>query len=96
MEFLIPLSLCVVALFILYLVIKSAIDGSETAKEIRQIRMILQKQYGKALKHIKQTDNDYEVMDIPYDDTCPACGANVKPENNTCPSCGLNLNGKNE
>ncbi|ACL76529.1 zinc ribbon domain-containing protein [Ruminiclostridium cellulolyticum] len=95
MEFLIPLSLCVVALFILYLVIKSAIDGSETAKEIRQIRMILQKQYGKALKQIKQTDNDYEVMDIPYY-TCPACGANVKPENNTCPSCGLNLNGKNE
>ncbi|EPR11915.1 zinc ribbon domain-containing protein [Ruminiclostridium papyrosolvens] len=94
MEIILFLFFFVVSLFILCGVIKSAIDGSETAKEIRMIRMILQKQYGKSLKQNKQSDNDYKVMDISYD-TCPACGATVKPENNTCPSCGLNLNGKN-
>ncbi len=83
----------ILSLFILYLVIKSAIDGSETSKDIRIIRMILQKQYGKTLKRKKQTDEDYEVMDNPYD-VCPACGGAVKPEDKTCPSCGLYLMGK--
>ncbi len=79
---------------ILYWVIQSAIDGSKTAEEIKQIRMILQKQYGESLKRDKQSYDNYKVMDIPYD-ACPACGTAVKSEDKVCPSCGLNLNGKN-
>ncbi|AEY66757.1 hypothetical protein [Clostridium sp. BNL1100] len=98
MEIILLLFFFIVSLFILYGVIQSAIDGTETAKEIRQIRIILQKQYGKSLKENKpkniQPNSNYDIMDIPYD-ACPACGGTVKPENNTCPSCGLNLNGKN-
>lgn len=94
MDIILFLFFFILSLFILYLVIKSAIDGSETSKDIRIIRMMLQKQYGKSLKQKKQTNEDYKVMDIPYD-ICPACGETVKAENKTCPSCGLNLNGKN-
>ncbi len=95
MEIILFLFFFIVWLFILCWVIKSAIDGSETAKEIRTIRMILQKQYAISLKQKKQTNEDYEIIDNPYD-ICPACGATVKLEHDTCPSCGLNLNGKNE
>ncbi|EGD46311.1 hypothetical protein Cpap_0924 [Ruminiclostridium papyrosolvens DSM 2782] len=94
MEIILFLFFTILSFCILYLIIQSAIDGSKTAEEIRQIRMILQKQYGESLKQNIPSDNNYEAMDVPYD-TCPACGATVKLDNNTCPSCGLNLNGEN-
>lgn len=94
MEIILFLFFTILSFCILYLTIQSAIDGSKTAEEIRQIRMILQKQYVESLKQNIPSDNNYEDMDVPYD-TCPACGATVKLDNNTCPSYGLNVNGEN-
>ncbi|WP_024831509.1 zinc ribbon domain-containing protein [Ruminiclostridium josui] len=94
MEIILYLFFVILFFGILYCVIQSAIDGSKTAEEIRMIRMILQKQYEKSSEQNIQSDNNYEVMDIPYN-VCPACGATLASEDSTCPSCGLNLNGKN-
>ncbi|HEX2925254.1 MAG TPA: zinc ribbon domain-containing protein [Ruminiclostridium sp.] len=96
MAFLIPIAFFILGLLILYLLIQAAIDGSKTAAEIRQIRIILQKQLdfrkqGNSCK-TGQPDGikECEVIDTPYD-TCPACGAPASQEDTECKSCGLNL-----
>lgn len=96
--FIMPIFLSILSLLILYFLIQSAIDGSKTAAEIKQIRMLLQKQYlaskgqnteGQGMAPNEENGN-YEIIDTPYD-ACPACGAYVQPEDTECKSCGLKL-----
>jgi YgiT-type zinc finger domain-containing protein len=83
--------MAIIGLLILYAVIKSAIDGSETAENIRYIRMILSKQY-------TETDDNYsnipkenfKIENIPITE-CPACGEKISSTDKKCPSCGLTL-----
>jgi hypothetical protein len=80
----------IVGLVLLYLMIKWAIDGSETAENIRQIRKILSKQFTDKIPETAQTKDTYEILDISVDE-CPACHTKVSQKDTECPSCGLSL-----
>ena len=83
-------------LFILYLVIKFAIDFSQTSTEIREVKQLLvkiDKSLNNETEKREQTTkehDDYEIIDTPIDE-CPACGEAVDLNNKNCPSCGILL-----
>lgn len=83
--------LFVIVLLILEFVIRSAIDSSETARDIRKIREILSKKYSipdDSERNI--TEKNYYIGDIPIDE-CPACHSKISPEDRICSSCGILL-----
>lgn len=96
---LLSIFLWIIGLFALYIIIKAAIDDSSTAREIREIRKLMQsidqKVQGSAMDPEKEKDDlkNYEIIDIPYD-KCPACGSQIAQTDTVCPSCGLSLDGK--
>lgn len=83
--------LYLISLLILYVIIKSAIDNSETAENIRQIRIMLSKQYDeKDDSNSNVPTENFKIQNIPITE-CPACGEKVSPTDKICPSCGLTL-----
>ncbi len=83
----------IIGLFVLYTVIKWAIDGSETAENIREIRNILSMQYPNEAQGA-DTEPDEKLEETNYiDDECPACHSKVSETDSECPSCGLILKG---
>ena len=88
-------------LFILFLVIKFAIDFSQTASEIKEVKLLLTK-IEKSLNNVtktteeqtaQQTAQDQEsdnILDIPFDE-CPACREKVTLNDKKCPNCGIVL-----
>lgn len=86
------LTICIwiLGLFIFYLVIKWAIDNSETANNIRIIKEILKRQY--PINNADEEDKDTESeISGAVDGHCPACNAEVPEDAAECPSCGLVL-----
>lgn len=80
----------ITGLFILYAVIKGAIDGSETAENIRQIRIMLRNQYPEYDDNDNTPEVECDIENIPITE-CPACGEKVSPSDKRCPFCGLAL-----
>ena len=73
MQFVLGIVLWFIGLWILYLVIRNAIDGSQTAENIRDIKRILSKQYLDANNNDNhKPKKNYEVLNVPVDE-CPAC-----------------------
>jgi hypothetical protein len=87
--------LIVISICALYLIIQYAIDNSETAHNIKDIRNILAKELtfdkDKAVSKKNSPDDNFKILDTPFDE-CPACHAKVSPTDIKCPSCGLYLN----
>lgn len=79
--------LAILGLYVQYLIIKAAIDGSETAQNIREI-----KQYFVESSNGNKANVTFDADDSDYDyDHCPDCGANLATNDIYCPSCGLSL-----
>jgi len=85
-----------VGLNIFYYIMKSAVDNSETAHNIRVIKEILSRQY--PMEDIESEDEDPETAineAISKGDAiegyCPACHAKISDDAKECPSCGLTL-----
>ncbi|SDW80862.1 hypothetical protein [Paenibacillus sp. CF384] len=81
--------------FILHAVIQSALDSSNMAKNIQDIRDFLYdaKKEGKASKHNAALRHRSIQSQAPEDlyEECPACGEKVIQHEPECPSCGLRL-----
>lgn len=75
----------VVGLIIWYALITTAINSSQLAQDMREIKELLQKQAWMDL-----TASTPE-SDADADEQCPACGAGVQSTDEECPSCGLAL-----
>lgn len=89
------LIIAVVIFIFLYLVIRTAIDDSEMAKNIREIRKFLDKDYAKLLKASSDNFNDelddnFELLNVAYNE-CPACKGKISPEDKVCSHCGITL-----
>jgi hypothetical protein len=83
----------IIGLVVLYYVIRSAIDNSEAAGYLREIRnMLREMQHPPAKEKGPREDiiNDITYHQYP-DDQCPSCGRKVASTDKTCPSCGLTL-----
>lgn len=86
-----------ISIFILYWIIVSAINSSELASDIKEIKEILRNQYN----HSRTNSNNPEVYSStnpnhqpiyePITEECPACGAIVLTTDRECRSCGLTL-----
>lgn len=97
MPFLISLMVWLIGLFItlalLHWVITSAINSSELARNIREIKELLKA--GTAIPD--EAGRDPSAEDGEADGTggdfeeCPGCGARVRSTDEVCPSCGLTL-----
>lgn len=93
---LITICIWVLGLFIFYLVIKSAIDNSETAHNIRVIKELLSRQYPIKNADEEAEDTESEISEAisngeAIDGYCPACQAKIPEDTAECPSCGLSL-----
>lgn len=87
----------IISIFILYWIIVSAINSSELASDIKEIKEILRNQYN----HSPINTNNPEVYSSinpkhqpiyePITEACPACGAIVLMTDRECRSCGLTL-----
>lgn len=87
----------VVFIIILYLVIRAAINDSEMAKNIREIRKFLDKDYAKLFKKSSDDSNDelelddnFELLNVAYKE-CPACKGKISPEDKVCSHCGITV-----
>jgi hypothetical protein len=86
-------SVVALAVFILIMdfIIRSAIDGSKMAQDIKEIRKMMEINHVQVKEGNKLGyEEDNKLGDIP-DDECPNCHAKVAVEDRTCPQCGLNL-----
>lgn len=88
-----------IGLWVVYYVIRSAIDGSHTAQDIREIRKILSKQFPitddseKLMSENKEENDEIEyepIGECPVNE-CPGCHSNISSTDRICPSCGLTL-----
>lgn len=82
---------------VLHLIIRTAIDDSEMAKNIREIRKFLDKDYAKLFKESSDDSNDelelddnFELLNVAYNE-CPACKGKISPEDTVCSHCGITL-----
>ena len=81
-----------VAIFYLYILIQSAVDHSDTAQNIKDIKKMLAERFSNENNDsVNSKKENYNILDIPFDE-CPACHAKVSPTDKKCPSCGLYLN----
>lgn len=97
--------LTIISIFVLYLIIRWAIDSSDLAYDIRTIREILEKQF--PVDTVKAEEADIKdvaagkcsIEDITTGEctsnsaeyVCPACGAGLADTDMECPECGLSL-----
>lgn len=87
MEVLLGIIFWVVGLWVLYCVIKAAIDNSETARNIK----ILTTKLNRAFPDIENAKpKDYQEFDISID-KCPGCGTKISETDELCSSCGLRI-----
>jgi hypothetical protein len=84
-----------ISLYVLYLVIRSAIDSSETAQNLREIKRILSLQSNDSKEMEKENQVGCEMLDVSFD-KCPACYSKVSQKDKECPSCGLALKNMEE
>ena len=75
----------VIMILVLQWVITNAINASELAKDMRELKEILKNQYSDEHNVTTVTRTDAEH------DECPACGEQVLPTDEICASCGLTL-----
>lgn len=77
-----------VALYVLYLIIKTAIDHSRMAEDMKEIKSIL-----KEFKEQRQQDEkiNLEELEQRVFNQCLRCHRTIKPEDKVCPSCGFEL-----
>ena len=85
-----------IGIFIMYIVIKDAIDNSETAVEIREIKKLLEKRDIVKDEELKRGDTKEAIIlnkeqDIFTGEKCPACEEPLRVNDKECPSCGLTL-----
>jgi hypothetical protein len=93
-SFLLVVCIWVIGFGILYFLIKSAIDNSETAQNIRVIKEILSRQY--PIDNIEEDEDPENKISEALSTgeatgRCPACNAEVPENASECPSCGLAL-----
>lgn len=84
----------IVGLAILHWLVSNAIHSSELARDIREIKELLKRQYaaGPDGTDGKPSGDDGEADGTGDDaEECPGCGARVGPSDEVCPSCGLTL-----
>jgi hypothetical protein len=74
----------IVFFFILYYVIRAALDDSKLTRNIQEIKDLLYKEKMKTIKN----DN---LKEEELTEECPACGRKVKQKETICPECGLKL-----
>ncbi|MCX7709102.1 MAG: anaerobic ribonucleoside-triphosphate reductase [Clostridia bacterium] len=78
----------------LFLVIRWAIDGSETADNIREIRSILSQgsNIHPEAKQFKESEPCDKTGGLNISiDQCPACGNKLSDSQEECPACGLTI-----
>lgn len=74
----------IVFFFFLYLVIQSALDKSEMAKNLRRITELLD-------SRINNTNEVTQEIINELDEECPGCDEKVNHNVHFCPRCGLKL-----
>ena len=83
----------IIGLIVLFMVIKWAIDSSETAENIRQIRKVLSKNFPMVEDHEEAEEKELEESDEKLDelplDECPACHSKILESDMYCHNCGL-------
>lgn len=88
MDSILSLLICtIVPVVILYLIIKAAIDNSQTAANIKDIKRVL---YELSNKQIIEPEEEITLLDLDYN-KCPACHAKISEKDEKCPSCGISL-----
>lgn len=76
--------------FVLFLVIRAAINGSDLARDVRKIRILLETR--SVAEHRTGKDETEEVASEAEEESiCPACGEELSAGDNECPACGLTL-----
>ena len=75
----------VIMILVLQWVITSAINSSELAKDLREIKVMLKNRYANELKMNTVLRKNAEHEE------CPACGEQVLSTDEICASCGLTL-----
>ncbi|MFZ5989969.1 MAG: zinc ribbon domain-containing protein [Bacillota bacterium] len=81
------LAFTAIGIFILFLIIRNAIDDSQMAQDIRSIRVMLSKRLGEDFKEY-ECGNEEAVKSK---NKCPNCNAVLTLGIKECPGCGLPL-----
>jgi hypothetical protein len=84
----------IVGLAILHWLVSNAIHSSELARDIREIKELLKRQYAAGPDGTggEPSGDEGEADGTGGDaEACPGCGARVRPTDEVCPSCGLTL-----
>jgi len=76
--------------FILYNVIQHALNTSEMAKDLSEIKQLLREQAASRPTPPPPAPRDFEDIREAYD-RCPGCGHAVQAHHPVCPECGLSL-----
>ena len=80
-----------IGIYILYLIISSAINNSDLNSTLKEINKNLKEINDKLGSHEPPLDSTTDNETIDYDEFCPGCGANITKEDSECPECGLRL-----
>lgn len=82
----------IVSIVILHWIITSAIESSNLARDIKEIKEILKSQQFQNASIINQDKlASGSDTDVTLREECPACGEQVRSTDKTCRSCGLTL-----
>ena len=85
MQFVFMLIIGLFCIFVLFAIIRAAINGSDLAIDIREIRRIMEQKSS-------EIEKSEEAEVIPEDGEnciCPACGGALSKLDKECPECGL-------
>ncbi|XID94861.1 hypothetical protein ACF3MZ_10220 [Paenibacillaceae bacterium WGS1546] len=74
--------------FLLYNVIQYAINQSDLAKNVQEIKELLKNQMSGSPERSRV---EYVPEQEGWTETCPGCGSRVPPNASICSDCGLNL-----
>ncbi|WP_372633582.1 hypothetical protein [Cohnella sp.] len=80
----------VIFFFILFNVIQHALNTSEMAKDLSEIKRLLREQAASRSTAAPPAPRDIAELRKVYD-RCPGCGHAVQAHHLVCPDCGLRL-----
>lgn len=81
----------VISIMILHWIITSAINSSEIANDIKEIKQILKRlEASNDVKNITMQKLD-DQSEGTFNEQCPACGEQVRLTDKICSGCGLTL-----
>ncbi|WP_010245408.1 zinc ribbon domain-containing protein [Acetivibrio cellulolyticus] len=78
--------------FVLYHVVRAAIDDTEMAKDIKFIRNALDNNFASSNNEEEELEleDNFQLLNVAYD-ICPACKEKISPQDVECPHCRITL-----